>query len=378
MTVDPSETRVSRENRLPARTDTCLTPLTGVPPKLCEFGTYAEQHGEAGRLGPGPVAALSPPRPGWRVRTPTTASWWLREDGRVDVAGGDRGSGRAGAGPSVLPEGAGGEPLRLVTADGVWLSGRHLPSRAPVVGGAGGDGAGDGADRAGRGLAVVVAHGFTGSWRRPAFRAICHRLSRQVGVVAVDLRGHGASGGLSTMGAAEVLDVRVAVAWARGHGYRRVATLGFSMGGSVVLRHAALYPEVDAVVSVSAPSRWYILDTAPMRRVHWLCETSLGRAAARAMGTRIGRAWPQPPRSPVELVHRIPPTPLLVVHGDRDGYFTLEHPRALAAAAGPGCELWLEGGFGHAENAATPELVDRVAGWLLARTAGGGSGTIPV
>lgn len=265
------------------------------------------------------------------------------------------------------------EPLRLVAEDGVRLSGMHLPARAdPVVPGDGSaaDGALD--------LAVVVAHGFTGSWRRPAFRAICRRLSNHAGVVAVDLRGHGNSGGLSTLGAAEVLDVQAVVHWARQRGYRRVATLGFSMGGSIVLRHAALYQGVDAVVSVSAPSRWYILDTAPMRRVHWLCETTLGRATARLLRTRIGRAWPQPPESPVELVHRIPPTPLLVVHGDRDRYFTLEHPRALAAAAGPGGELWIEEGFGHAENSATPELVDRVAGWLVTHRKPDfdGSGTI--
>ncbi|HEX5493529.1 MAG TPA: alpha/beta fold hydrolase [Mycobacteriales bacterium] len=252
---------------------------------------------------------------------------------------------------------AGIERLRLVTEDRVVLSGLHLPPAPP----AGGRGAG-GAD-----LAFVVAHGFTGSTGRPAFRAICRRLSAFGGVVACDFRGHGDSGGRSTVGAREVLDLRAAVRWARDRGYRRVATVGFSMGGSVVLRHAALFrgaAGVDAVVSVSAPSRWYILDTLPMRRVHWLCETALGRATARLMGTRIGRGWHQLPESPVELVGRIPPTPLLVVHGDRDAYFPLEHPRALIAAAGPGAELWVEPGFGHAESGATPDLVDRIAGWL--------------
>ena len=33
----------------------------------------------------------------------------------------------------------------------------------------------------------------------------------------------------------------------------------------------------DAVVSVSAVSRWYVRDTTPMQRVHWLLETGLGR-----------------------------------------------------------------------------------------------------
>ena len=37
--------------------------------------------------------------------------------------------------------------------------------------------------------------------------------------------------------------------WLRAQGYRRVAVLGWSMGGSVVLRHAGLGGDADAVVS---------------------------------------------------------------------------------------------------------------------------------
>jgi pimeloyl-ACP methyl ester carboxylesterase len=264
--------------------------------------------------------------------------------------------------------GAGSDPVHLVSADGVRLAGRHL---AP----AGGPG----------GLAFVLCHGFTGSMRRPAVRRIAARLHRYGGVLGCDFRGHGGSAGRSTMGDGEVLDVDAAVGWARRAGYRQVVTVGFSMGGSVVLRHAAGAPTaaglrpgqpVDAVVSVSAPSRWYIRDTAPMRRVHWLCETPGGRLTAAALlRTRLGGRWPVVPESPIEAVHRIPPTPLLLVHGDRDGYFPAAHAVALATAAGyrPGVagpvELWLLPGFGHAEGATTPDLVDRIAGWALSRTA---------
>jgi pimeloyl-ACP methyl ester carboxylesterase len=120
---------------------------------------------------------------------------------------------------------------------------------------------------------------------------------------------------------------------------------------------------VDAVVSVSAPSRWYVRDTLPMRRVHWLLETRTGRLVAAARGTRIGSPWPAPPPSPVEAAAAIPPTPFLVVHGDADPYLGLDHARALVAA-GAG-ELWEVPGFGHAEGALTPALADRIGGWVL-------------
>jgi fermentation-respiration switch protein FrsA (DUF1100 family) len=72
---------------------------------------------------------------------------------------------------------------------------------------------------------------------------------------------------------------------------------------------------------------------------------------------------------PVEAVRAIAPTPLLIVHGDRDAYFPLDHPLSLARAAGPSGELWIEPGFGHAENAADPELLRRIGDWVTERTA---------
>jgi pimeloyl-ACP methyl ester carboxylesterase len=221
----------------------------------------------------------------------------------------------------------------------------------------------------------VVAHGFTGDVDRPHVRRVVKALRRYGAVVTFSFRGHGASGGRSTVGDREVLDLAAAVEWARGLGHARVATLGFSKGGSVVLRHAALYgPEsaarTDVVVSVSAPARWYYRGTAPMRRLHWLVTRPAGRLVGRyGFRTRIHhRDWDPVPLSPVEAVPKIAPAPLLIVHGDRDGYFPLDHPRMLAAAAGDHGELWIEP-MGHAEHAVGDELLDRIGDWAV--TAGG-------
>jgi pimeloyl-ACP methyl ester carboxylesterase len=211
-------------------------------------------------------------------------------------------------------------------------------------------------------LAVVVAHGFTGSLAKPGLQAVIAALATHAGVVAFDFRGHGASSGVSTLGDREILDLDAAVLHARALGYQRIVTCGWSMGGSVVLRHAALIGGVDAVVSVSAVSRWFYKDTKPMRRLHWAVETRVGRAIARRLtGTRISSAgWDELPESPTEVAGRISPVPLLVVHGDRDHYFPLEHPQAIYDSAAEPKELWLLEGFGHAESAATPEILDRI------------------
>ena len=249
--------------------------------------------------------------------------------------------------------------MQLETQDGERLAALHL----------------SGPDEPERPLAVVVAHGFTGSLEKPALRAVIDALAQHAGVVAFDFRGHGRSSGHSTLGDKEILDLDAAVRHARALGYRRVVTCGWSMGGSVVLRHAALVRDVDAVVSVSAASRWFYRDTKPMRRVHWAVETRLGRLIARhGFKTRISAAaWPEVPESPVEVVGRIAPIPLLLVHGDADHYFPVEHPQALFDAANEPKELWLLEGFGHAENAATPEVLDRIGRHLPALVARGGA-----
>jgi len=112
--------------------------------------------------------------------------------------------------------------IQVRTADGVRLVGMHVTT-----------------ERDERDLAIVLAHGFTVTTARPHVQRVAARFARSAGVVMVDFRGHGRSEGRTTAGDFEVLDLDATVRWARQAGYRRVGTVGFSMGGAVVLRHAA-------------------------------------------------------------------------------------------------------------------------------------------
>ena len=237
--------------------------------------------------------------------------------------------------------------VTLVTEDGVPIDAVHLPGP--------------------RELAIVIAHGFAQSWQGHMVWNIVRRFNRAAGVVTFDFRGHGRSGGLSTLGDKEINDLDVAVHYARALGYERVATVGFSMGGSVVLRQAALRQGVDAVVSVSGPGRWFYRGTQAMRRVHFVAEKRLGRLIARQfLKTRISPGgWPVPdPLPPAAAAARISPVPVLIVHGDKDHYFPPEHGRQLYAAAREPKELWLLPGMGHAESACSQDLIDRIARWI--------------
>ncbi len=197
----------------------------------------------------------------------------------------------------------------LVTDDRVPIEAIHLPGNSD--------------------LAIVVAHGFTLSWQRPNVWRIANRLNEMAGVLTFDFRGHGRSGGLSTLGDREINDLDVVVRWARELGYQRVAAVGFSMGASIVLRYAGLVGGLDAVVSVSGPGRWYYRGTQSMRWVH--------RAVERRVGRYVTRWW---------LKTRISP----------EGWKLVPVP--------PAEELWLVPGMGHAESACGQELVDRIGRWI--------------
>ena len=238
----------------------------------------------------------------------------------------------------------------LVTDDGVPIEAVHLP--------------GD------RGLGFVVAHGFTLNWQVPHLWRVANRFNRHGGVVAFDFRGHGRSGGATTLGDKEINDVDVAVRHMRNLGYEQVVAVGFSMGASIVLRHAGLIGGVDAAVSVSGPGRWYYRGTPSMRRVHWAVEHRIGRMLAkRFMSTRISQGrWDPVPLPPAEAAALIAPTPVLIVHGDRDEYFPADHAEQLFEAASQPKELWIVPGLGHAESAISAALIDRIARWAQAAT----------
>jgi len=67
---------------------------------------------------------------------------------------------------------------------------------------------------------------------------------------------------------------------------------------------------------------------------------------------------------PHEAAALVSPTPLLVVHGDADAFFPLDHAHQLYAGAREPKQLWIEHGYGHAETAASPELIHRIGKWV--------------
>jgi len=216
-------------------------------------------------------------------------------------------------------------------------------------------------DRLGRGdVALIFCHGFLG-WRRKARLVLFQEsLARWFTVYAFDLRGHGESEGLSAFGAMEHLDVDAVLQQARQDGLTKVVTLGGSMGGIGVIRHAALLGGVDAVVAVSTPAQWDGHDSESVRRLARLTASRYGRSFLRYAGVRVVPTFTRV-EAPVELVGKISPIPLTLVHGRDDHFFDEEQAWQLYRRAGEPKRLLMAGRFGHAEDGYTPPFAERIA-----------------
>jgi pimeloyl-ACP methyl ester carboxylesterase len=240
------------------------------------------------------------------------------------------------------------EAFESRTSDGVDLVGTRLGAAAP---------------------AAILCHGFSGWHSKAKSGLLAEALSRWFTVYAFDFRGHGDSGGETTFGALEVHDVQAVLDLARADGHEPVATIGSSMGGVAAIRHAALMGGVDAVVSISAPARWGVYDTPGVRRMAWVAASPRGRRVARAFGVRIAEHIDRP-ETPEDVIGKIAPVPVLVVHGRDDHYFDEEEAWRLYRRAGDPKGLWLASRFGHAEDGFSDELAERIArhlyrGWGL-------------
>lgn len=209
------------------------------------------------------------------------------------------------------------------------------------------------------GPSLVFCHGFLGWHRKPRMVSFVEQLAHEFVVYALDFRGHGASHGSSTYGDLEYLDVDAVVRLAREQRGRPVVTMGVSMGGIAVLRHAAYRGDIEAVVAISTPARWDGHPSRSMKRIQKITSTRRGRGIARLAGYRLANSW-SGPEHPEDVVGRIAPIPLLLVHGVDDHFFDVQEAHRLYGRAGEPKRLMLSSRFGHAEDGLNQAFAERV------------------
>lgn len=239
-------------------------------------------------------------------------------------------------------------------SDGLKLAG-HLASPVPKGGGAPPSG-------------LVLCHGFpvgpggaaTSARTYPAF---ADRLAAETGwlVLTFNFRGTGASeGNFSLRG--WLADVGAAVDRLVGEGVSGVWLAGSSTGGALALCHAAEDTRVRGVASLAAPATFDVWAAHPRRFLE----------DARQIGVISDRSFPPDIDAwgkelgdvrPLDAVVRIPPRPLLIMHGSDDDTVPLQDARTLATAVNGNADLRLIHGAGHRLRQ-DPRAVAFLLGWM--------------
>jgi pimeloyl-ACP methyl ester carboxylesterase len=212
---------------------------------------------------------------------------------------------------------------------------------------------------------LVLCHGHNNC--RAQFRRMLRPL-HEAGfhLLLFDFRAMGASGGsLCTYGYREQHDVLAALSWLRSETEIEQAGLyGLSMGAASALLAAAHDDGVTAVVADSGFAHLGEMLARPfwpfVRPPRPAVTRSIQSWAEAWSGARIAEVDPE------AALRRWRPRPLLVIHGERDRLVPPDHGRRLAAAAGPGAELWLVPNAPHVVLARrwSPAYRDRVVGFF--------------
>jgi len=215
------------------------------------------------------------------------------------------------------------------------------------------------------GTAVVLVHGFSASADHPDVSDLAEVLHTDgADVVCYDARGHGTSGGHSTLGDLERHDVAAAVDAAREHS-DRVVLVGASMGAIAALRYASAADDLAGVVSVSCPARWRLPRNVQGVLAAGLTRTRVGRAvASRWMGVQVATRWTNP-EPPIELAPKVR-APVAFVHGAADRFVPPSDAAELYEVAAEPRRLRIVPGMGHAFVPESVPAIREAVDWALA------------
>jgi fermentation-respiration switch protein FrsA (DUF1100 family) len=216
-------------------------------------------------------------------------------------------------GTTLVEENVDFQRLDLTTEDGIRLTAWYTPPK--------------------NGTIILLAHGY-GDNRPEWIHALLAK--GDYGVLAWDARAHGESGGeFSTLGYQEILDVKAALEFALAQeGVRHVGAWGGSMGGATMIRAAAEYPQIEALVTDSAFSS---LES----EVDFLAPYPILNPMAKFF-MELGLGVDLDSVSPAAVIGRISPRPVYLIYGTADEMASPESAQVLFEAANEPKSLWLQ------------------------------------
>jgi hypothetical protein len=244
---------------------------------------------------------------------------------------------------AVVPEphlGTAHEDVSFKTSDGLTLRGWYVPSR--------------------NGAAVIVFPGRKGPQRQARMLA-----RHGYGVLVFDRRGEGQSeGDPNAFGWGGYRDVNAAVAFLRARpdvDRNRIAGIGLSVGGEMMLEAAARGASLAAVVAEGAGARMVAEEVEDVEGANKVLAGLLYGTSTATLTVLSGE---RPPTNLVDLMPRIAPRPVFLIEAEH-GEVGHKLPEYFAAARAPKLSWTVpRGGHTGAIDAMPQEYERRVVGFL--------------
>jgi fermentation-respiration switch protein FrsA (DUF1100 family) len=210
--------------------------------------------------------------------------------------------------------------IELTAEDGVKLSAWYTPPQPALSGGEG------------NGAVILVAHGH-GAYKQEDIYALL--AGHGYGVIAWDFRAHGESGGgFTSLGYYEVMDAKAALDFVLSQpDVKHIGAWGGSMGAVTMIRAAAKYPQIEALVSDSAFST--LPDELNIRVPYPVLNPLIRFFAEQQTGLDLDLV------RPVDDIRRISPRPVLIIQSSNDRMVPLDSALRLYENAGKPKELWI-------------------------------------
>lgn len=216
---------------------------------------------------------------------------------------------------------------------------------------------------------LVLCHGFPtdppGTRKAPqSYPELADWLAAEAGwvVLSFDFRGAGGSDGQFSL-AGWLADIAAAVAHLRATtNVEGVWLAGFGTGGALALCAAGEDEGINGVATFAAPADFESWAVDPRR---FLDQARAVEVVTDKEFPADFEAWARELREirPLNLIGKIPPRPVLVVHGGEDDSVPLVDARALADAAEGEVELRVLQGAAHRLRH-DPRAIAVLLGWL--------------
>jgi len=230
--------------------------------------------------------------------------------------------------------------VRIPTADGVELSGWLLPAHGEQLG------------------TVVQFHGNAGNITSH-FRSLEWVTAHGYALLTFDYRGYGSSAGTPSQAGLE-LDALAAIHYAqalpRGSAEPDLVLYGQSLGGAVLLHAYASVRDRRRIRALVVESSFHSYEEA--------AASVFFREPLLFPFTGFAYALVSDAYAPAGQVGSVAPTPLLVIHGDKDRILPPTFGVALYRLAREPRELWIVPGGGHADTMRRPVYRQRLLDYL--------------